>query len=154
MMNNILTKTNMQKATDSVAGINDITRIAKGTSIKGDVISSSDIRIDGSVTGIVFSEGKIVLGESASVVGSLLCVNLDQWGVVEGEVYIKDTLSLKSASKVKGNINVHRIQVEMGAQINGSCRMISDVEYEKAAAEKTGAAPKVTAVPPKDIKKQ
>ncbi len=133
---------NMQKTTDLVANINDITRIAKGTSIKGDLISTSDIRIDGTITGTVLSEGKIVLGETASVVGSLLCENLDQWGAVEGELFIKDTLSLKGSAAVKGDINVRRIQVEMGAQINGSCRMITDEEYEKAASAKTGLVSK------------
>ena len=31
---------------------------------------------------------------------------------------------------MNGNIHVRRIQVEMGAQINGTCNMISEDDYE------------------------
>ena len=126
---------NMQKTSEQGAGINDVTRISKGATINGDLISSSDIRVDGVINGKVLSDGKIVVGEQAGLSGSLFCTNLDFWGKMEGDLYVKDTLCIKSTATVNGNIHVNKLQVEMGAQINGTCKMISEQEYEDLASK-------------------
>jgi len=108
---------------------NDVSRIAVGASIKGDLTSNNDIRVDGTVNGTLHSDGRIVVGESAMLSGKLLCKDLDLWGKVEGDIYVQDTLSLKASSTVNGNIYVNKMQMEMGAQLNGSCRMITSEEY-------------------------
>ena len=66
--------------------------------------------------------------------GKLFGSTIDFWGKMDGDVFVKDTLSLKSSSKVNGNIHVRRIQVEMGAEINGSFKMISEQEYDQLVA--------------------
>lgn len=126
---------NMQKTSEQGAGINDVTRISKGATINGDLISSSDIRVDGVINGKLLSDGKIVVGEQAGLSGSLFCTNLDFWGKMEGDIYVKDTLCIKSTATVNGNIHVNKLQVEMGAQINGTCKMISEQEYEDLASK-------------------
>ena len=114
--------------------INEVSRISHGTVIRGDLSSSTDIRIDGQVDGTLFSEGKAVVGESAQLSGKLFCTNVDFWGKMDGDIFVKDQLSLKSSSVVNGNIHVRKIQVEMGAQINGSFKMISEREYDQLVA--------------------
>ena len=109
--------------------VNDVSRISQGASIRGDLVSSTDIRVDGQVDGSLFSEGKVVVGESARLSGKLFGTTVDFWGKMDGDVFVSDTLSLKSSSTVNGNIHVRRIQVEMGAQINGSFKMITEQEY-------------------------
>ena len=131
----------MQKIQDQGVNVNDVTRISKGASIKGDLISATDIRVDGNIDGSLFPEGKIVVGEPAQLTGSLFCTNLDFWGKMDGDIYIKDTLSLKSTSVVNGNIRVHKLQVEMGAQINGTCKMISEQEYDQLAGKFSNKKP-------------
>lgn len=131
----------MQK-NDPVVNVNDVTRISKGASLKGNLVSTTDIRVDGTMDGVVFSEGRIVVGETAVMSGSLLCTNLDMWGKIDGDIYVKDTLSIKNLAVVNGNIYVRKIQVEMGAQINGTCKMISEQEFDKLAAEIVKKAPK------------
>ena len=126
---------NMQKTSEQGAGINDVTRISKGATINGDLISSSDIRVDGVINGKVLSDGKIVVGEQAGLSGSMFSTNLDFWGKMEGDIYVKDTLCIKSTATVNGNIHVHKLQVEMGAQINGTCKMISEQEYDDLASK-------------------
>lgn len=130
---------------EPIVNVNDVTRISKGASLKGNLVSSTDIRVDGTMDGVVFSEGRIVVGETASMSGSLLCTNLDMWGKINGDIYVKDTLSLKNLAVVNGNIFVRKIQVEMGAQINGTCKMITEQEFDKLVAEIVKKAPKVEA---------
>ena len=124
-----------QRLSDSTPSVNDVSRISAGSTIRGEIISPYDIRIDGTVEGKIYSKGKIVVGENSVVTGSLLCNNVDFWGKMEGDIYVKDTMTLKGAASVNGSINVRKFQVEMGAQINGTCHMISEADYEKFVSE-------------------
>lgn len=111
--------------------VNTISRISVGTIIKGEIESSSDIRIDGTFDGKIQSNGRVVIGESASVKGDVICENLDLWGKVDGNVYVKDTLSLKQGCSVDGNVHIRRFCVELGSTFNGNCKMITEDEFEK-----------------------
>ena len=113
-----------------VVDVNTVSRISEGTSVTGEINSSNDIRVDGRVKGKIYSEGRIVIGEHAHIEGTLLCNNLDMWGTVEGDVYVKDLLSLKASSSITGQLQVRKLQVEMGASLNGSCKMISEEDFE------------------------
>jgi len=123
---------------ETIVDVNEVSRIALGVIIKGDVTSRADIRVDGQVDGKLFSEGRVVVGEGANLKGSLICNDTDFWGKIEGDIIVRNVLTLKSSAVVNGNIKVRKIQVEMGAQINGTCHMISEEEYEQCAAEKNG----------------
>ena len=114
--------------------VNTINRISVGTIIKGEIVSSSDIRIDGTFDGKVQSNGRVVIGESASVKGDIICENLDLWGKVDGNVYVKDTLSLKQGCTVNGNVHIRRFCVELGSTFNGNCKLITEDEFEKLIA--------------------
>ena len=132
---NIGKNINLNKPPKTVEqNVNNVSRISQGAAIRGDLSSSTDIRIDGQVDGTLFSEGKVVVGETARLSGKLFATNVDFWGKMDGDIFVKDTLSLKSSAVVNGNIHVRKIQVEMGAQINGSFNMISEQEYEQLVA--------------------
>ena len=113
--------------------VNSISRISAGTIITGEIISPSDIRIDGTFEGKVQTKGRVVVGESAVVKGDIICENIDLWGKVNGNVFVKDTLALMEGCQVDGNLNVKRLSVELGATFNGNCRMITDGEFNKVA---------------------
>lgn len=114
---------------------NEVSRIAQGVSIKGDITSHSDIRVDGQIEGTIFSEGRIVVGETAVMKGRLLCNDTDFWGRMDGDIFVRNVLSIKGSAVINGNIHVRKIQVEMGAQINGSCHMITEEEFDAAAGK-------------------
>ena len=106
--------------------VNSISRISAGTIIKGEIISPSDIRVDGTFEGKVQTKGRVVVGETAVVKGDIICENIDLWGKVNGNIFVKDTLALMEGCQVDGNLNVKRLSVELGATFNGNCRMITD----------------------------
>ena len=122
-------------------------RIAKGVVIKGDIAAQTDIRIDGQMDGTLYSKGRITVGESANLKGKMLCSNVDFLGRMDGDIYVRDVLSVKSTAVINGNIQVRKLQVEMGAQINGTCKMISEAEFDKAASELAGVKPEVESKP-------
>lgn len=128
---------------EPTVNVNTISRISAGTVIKGEITSPNDIRIDGVFEGKIVSKGRVVIGEGASIKGDIVCENVDLWGFVEGNIYVKDTLALKEGCKVNGNLNVRRLSVELGSTFNGNCHMINEAEFDKLS----GTAPKVVAAP-------
>lgn len=110
---------------------NEISRIAEGVFLKGDLSSVKDVRLDGCIEGVVYSQGKVIVGEKSAIKGSILCSHIDLWGQVEGDLYASEVLVLKSSAKVKGGIHMNKIQVEMGAKIDGTCEMIEKEGFDK-----------------------
>ena len=120
----------MASQTNSV-NVNSVSRISAGTVIKGEIQSPYDLRIDGTFEGKIQTKGRVVIGESAIIKGNIICENIDLWGVVEGDLFVKDTLALKEGCKMNGNINISRLSVELGATFNGTCRTITEEEFNK-----------------------
>lgn len=121
----------MTKIAEPVIDVNEISHIASGVLIKGDITCPADVRIDGKIDGKIQSSGRVVVGETAEIKGTILCDMLDFWGNMDGDIFVRNTLSLKAGSTVKGNINIHKLQVEMGATLDGFCKMISEEDFDK-----------------------
>ena len=128
--------------TEPVVNVNSISRISAGTVIKGEILSPNDIRIDGTFEGRVQSKGRVVVGESAVIKGDIVCENVDLWGKVEGNLFVKDTLSLKEGCIVDGNLHIRRLAVELGAIFNGNCKTITEAEFNKLAGLEAPVQPK------------
>jgi cytoskeletal protein CcmA (bactofilin family) len=100
-----------------------VNTIGKGTSIKGDVKSNGDFRIDGELKGSIRSDGKIVIGATGSVEGEINCQNADISGSVKANITVKELLSLKSSCDVNGEIITNKLAIEPGARFSGTCSM-------------------------------
>mgnify|MGYP000362284548 CR=1 FL=1 len=72
--------------------------IAQGTKIVGDIASQGPFRIDGTVEGNVKTSGKIVVGKSGFIKGTLQGENADFEGKFSGKLILSGTLSLKSGT--------------------------------------------------------
>ena len=121
---------------EPVVNANAISRISAGTVIKGEILSPCDIRIDGTFEGKLQSKGRVVIGECAHIKGDIVCDNIDLWGKVEGNIFVKDTLNLKDGCVVNGNLNIRKLSVELGATFNGNCKMISESDFDRVAGTK------------------
>lgn len=115
---------NKPNFTDDSQKANAVSRISAGSSFKGDLVSPYDVRIDGTYEGGIKCDGKVVVGSSANVKGTIECASLDIWGTFSGDVTVHDILTLKDGCHVDGNLNVTRFTVELGVQFNGTCKML------------------------------
>jgi len=105
-----------------------VNMIGKGTSIKGDIRSDGDFRVDGILHGSIQSNGKIVVGVSGSIDGDITCQNADISGQVKAVIKVKELLSLKSTSKVTGEVHTSKLAIEPGAKFSGTCNMEDEAE--------------------------
>lgn len=113
--------------------VNSVSRISEGTSIKGEINSPFDIRLDGEFEGKLVSAGKVVIGENACVKGDVVCANMDIYGRIEGNVFVKEVLALKQGCSVKGNLSIRKLIVELDSEFNGNCRMLDESAIAQAA---------------------
>ncbi len=119
----------MAKTQDSTGVVN---LIGVGTTIVGDVTSSGDIRIDGSLSGSVNTKGKVVIGTTGMVEGNVNASNADVSGELNGAISVSELLSLKSTAKLDGDIIANKLAIEPGASFTGSCSMgavIKDINH-------------------------
>lgn len=99
------------------------TLIGSGTTLKGDISSNSDLRIDGTIIGNIRSSAKIVIGASGVVEGDIEGNQADIVGKVSGNIKVKDILQLRGDCIVSGNLYANKLQVEPTATFNGQCHM-------------------------------
>jgi len=123
---------------------NTINLISNGTEIIGDIKSTGDIRIDGSLTGNLNTKGKVVIGQTGKVNGEIICKNSEISGIIEGRVIVNQLLNLKASSKILGDIVTSKLSIEPGAIFSGTCKMSEnqnnggDQPLREKEPEKTG----------------
>ena len=108
--------------------------ITDGTLVKGDITASGDFRLDGTLEGNIQLNGKLVVGDSGVVNGNILCVNANIIGTVNGNLSVKELLSLNATARVKGDILINKLSIEPGALFTGKCRMLDEVRQQQDAA--------------------
>jgi len=102
--------------------------IAKGTKITGSFESTGDIRIDGIIEGDIKTPGKVVVGKTGEIHGSLDSNNAHFEGKFSGTLNLTGTLTLKSSAFIEGEVITGKLAVEPGATFNVTCQMKSTVK--------------------------
>ena len=132
-------KTDMQPEKSNGNG-NGTTLIGAGTTLKGDISSNSDLRIDGTVIGNISSSAKIVIGSNGVVEGDLSGNQADIVGKVTGNIRAKELLQLRGECEVTGNLYAGKLQVEPTAVFNGQCHMGNNVVEMTSLSESQAIA--------------
>ncbi len=102
-------------------------RILSGTEITGNIVSDSNIIIEGLINGNVTCTGKVHIGTTGRIAGNLSASNAEFEGSQEGELSIDNLLILRSTARIKGNISTLKLNIEEGAFFEGACIMKSPV---------------------------
>lgn len=111
--------------------------INNGTLIKGDITATGDFRLDGTLEGNIQLNGKLVIGDTGVVNGNILCQNANVVGTVNGNLSVKELLSLHATARVKGDILINKLSIEPGAVFTGKCRMLDEVRAAHQQEEAT-----------------
>ena len=112
-----------------------ISIITDGTTVKGDIIATGDLRLDGVLEGSIQLNGKLVIGDSGVVNGNVLCQNANVIGSVNGNLSVKEFLVLNASARVRGDLLINKLSIEPGAVFSGKCRMIDEVKTQNEAQQ-------------------
>ena len=118
-------------------GLSQQNMIAHGTVFEGDLQSEGDFRIEGIINGTLITKGKVVIGHTGQVEGSLNCNNADIEGQIRGKLIVSDTLSLRASAHVDGDVQTGKLAVEPGATFNANCQMKDAVKALKTTLNPT-----------------
>ncbi|WP_372754744.1 polymer-forming cytoskeletal protein [Mariniflexile sp.] len=102
--------------------------ISQGTKIVGDFNSEGDFRIDGIIEGTITTTGKIVVGKSGFIKGTLQGTDAYFEGKFSGKLSLSGTLTLKASAEIDGEVVAGKLAVEPGATFNVSCVMKGTVK--------------------------
>lgn len=110
--------------------------LGKGTSMTGDLVFETSMRIDGTFKGTVKSDALLSVGESGNVeadidVGVLL-VN----GRVTGKIRATDRVEIHPGGKVIGDIRAPNLITRSGAIFRGNCFIGEEEDDSPLRAER------------------
>ena len=106
--------------------------IGQNTEIKGDVIFTGGLHIDGKVSGNVIAEDAgslLTLSDQGIIEGEVRVPNIILNGQVIGDVYALDRIELATRARVAGNVFYNLIEMAIGAEVNG--KLVHRPEGEK-----------------------
>ena len=102
--------------------------ISKDTLLRGDIEAEGSFRLEGKLIGNIKTQSKVVLAVGATLKGDIRAKSVEIGGNMEGKIEATDRLVLNKEARVKGNLNVRHLVVEVGAVFNGQCVMQSGAE--------------------------
>lgn len=126
------------EATETVTPNGSASIIGSGTTLKGDIISSGDLRIDGTLIGNIDCTSKVIIGANGVVEGDISGLQADIMGRVTGTIKVKELLMLKTNCSVNGNLHAAKLQIEPAANFNGQCHMTTSPA--ESSSGKNGAS--------------
>ena len=96
--------------------------------VSGDLISESDVQVDGSVNGDIRTR-TLTIGQNGEVRGEIIADKVRICGAVVGQVRARD-VSLSETARMIGDILHESLSIEPGAHIEGHCRRIEGAAEE------------------------
>ena len=111
-----------------------LNRIVEGSTLEGDLVCESNLRIDGRVKGTVRTDSRLVIGENGKVEGEVVCKDGEIEGKVDGSVTTSELISLRSSAHIDGDIETKKLAIEEGAVFTGNCTMGSSGRSENSGS--------------------
>lgn len=100
-----------------------ITMISEEAHLKGSLEATSDVRIAGTLTGDVKSQGKVIVASSAKVEGNMSAKEADISGHYKGDIKTTEKITIRKGAELEGDLSTKTIVIEEGAQFNGQLSM-------------------------------
>jgi cytoskeletal protein CcmA (bactofilin family) len=97
--------------------------IQEDTVIKGEIRNCRQIEIRGLVEGELAAES-VVVQPSGRFFGTVRTDSADVHGSLQGEVFVKNLISIRSSGSVNGNVHYGQIAMEMGGNLSAQLRNI------------------------------
>lgn len=99
--------------------------LGAGTVYQGKLSFQGAVRVDGSFSGEIQSEGALIAGKEASIEGRLEVGELILSGSFTGEVIAKRRVTVYKGGLLTGTLITPALVVEEGAIVEGEVRMVN-----------------------------
>jgi cytoskeletal protein CcmA (bactofilin family) len=99
------------------------TLLGRGSEFEGKLTFEGTVRIDGKLSGEIFSEDVLVVGEGAMVNAEIDVGVIIVEGNVTGNIRAKRAVELHAPARVKGNIETPSLYIDKGVIFEGFSKM-------------------------------
>lgn len=111
----------MKKA--GFAGDDNITLLAKGVHLKGEIHVDGTVRIDGRLDGEIQTKGQVIVGEDGLVQGTIVAGTIISSGRIKATVTATEQIQLMKTATLIGDVHTPVLTMEPGAKIQGTTDM-------------------------------
>ena len=122
------------------AGDDNITLLAKGVVLKGEIHVEGTVRIDGRLDGEIQTNGQVIVGEDGLVQGVITAGTVVSSGRIKAKVTANERVQLMKTSTLIGEVLTPILIMEEGAKLQGATDMGATVwsdELPKSAGNVT-----------------
>lgn len=110
------------------------TLVGEQTEVRGDMLFSGGLHVDGRIHGKVISAvgepASLSISEQGVIEGDISVPILTVNGTVSGNIYASEKMTLASRARVTGNVYYNVLEVQPGAEVNG--QMVHDPTGDRA----------------------
>jgi cytoskeletal protein CcmA (bactofilin family) len=110
------------------------TIVGKGTLVKGDLIFSDGLHLDGEVHGNILGQGKnstLTISDQARIRGDIKVANVIVNGHIEGNVHASERVELAENAVIIGKIEYLLLEMAMGARVEGEMIRLTENREEQ-----------------------
>ena len=125
----------------STQGTEQLARIGKSVTIKGDVSGSEDIYVDGQVEGSISLGGNsLTVGPDGRVKANITAKNVAVSGSIEGNLQVSERTEMRKSAVVNGDVQTRRIAIEEGAYFKGKLEILAESKPQPSGGQAAAAA--------------
>lgn len=118
--------------------------VGAGTIIEGNITFSGGLRVDGKIRGSVVANTEtastLVISEQAEIEGEIRVTHAVINGSVNGPVYGSEYVELQAKSKVIGDVHYRKLEIQLGAVVQGRLVHEGGEASQKVVAFKSSPA--------------
>jgi len=104
------------------------TLLGRGSEFEGKLTFEGTVRIDGKLSGEIFSDDVLVVGEGAEVHAEIDVGEIIVQGTIVGNIKAKRAVEVHAPGRVRGDITTPSLQIDKGVVFEGRCHMENIVE--------------------------
>ena len=108
---------------NSFAGDDNITLLAKGVVLKGEIHVEGTVRIDGRLDGEIQTKGQVIIGEDGLVQGMITAGTVVSSGRIKAKVTANERVQLLKTATLIGEVLTPVLIMEEGAKLQGTTDM-------------------------------
>ena len=108
---------------NSFAGDDNITLLAKGVVLKGEIHVEGTVRIDGRLDGEIQTKGHVIIGEDGLVQGMITAGTVVSSGRIKAKVTANERVQLLKTATLIGEVLTPIFIMEEGAKFQGTTDM-------------------------------
>src|SRR5262245_31745188 len=127
------------------------TLLGRGSEFEGKLTFEGTVRIDGKLSGEIFSDDVLVVGEGAEVHAEIDVGEIIVQGTIVGNVRAKRAVEVHAPGRIRGDITTPSLQIDKGVTFEGRCYMenVTDGTLRRRDPAASIASP-IVSVPAKE----